>query len=238
MRLVGPKLTKVWTSRRKWLGNVVPMLFWFLPTAGGVFWIFRTGRIFGPGLWSVIAGQVIGWLALNYFGLYENGRIRRDSMRNLIHRRPPAPGPVVFVGCASTKHHSILDAHEDVGFLSFGTNELEFIGDERRMRLLREQISQVRLRPSVHSIVGLGCWISIEAFINGMPVRLLVEPRERDTLWGNLMLSGWLKKVIDDWRFGIQPQAAHRYTHRIESAPSLDDPAPTPELGPGNSPEV
>ena len=129
MRLVRPKLTKVWTSRRKWLGNLIPAIFWLVPTAVGVVLVQRTNVVFGPGLWLVLSGLVLGWLGLNYFGLFENGRIRRDSMRNLTHRRPPAPGPVVFVGCASHKHRSMLDAHEDVGFLAFGPEELEFIGD-------------------------------------------------------------------------------------------------------------
>jgi hypothetical protein len=206
---VGPKLTKVWTSRRKWLGNLIPILFWLLPTVGGVIWTFRSPKIVGPGIWLLLSGQVFGWIALNFFGLFENGRIRRDSMRNLTKRRPPAPGPVVFVGCASSKHHSVLDAHEDVGFLAFGPHELEFIGDDKRVRILREQITEVRFLPNVHTIVGLGRWISIEATINGLPVRLLLEPRERNTLFGNLMLSGWLRGVIQDWRKGMLPQPAH-----------------------------
>lgn len=221
MRLVRPKLTKVWTSRRKWLGNIVPILFWIAPTAGGVVWIARTNRMIGPGLWLLIAGQVVGWLALNFFGLFENGRIRRDSMRNLSLRRPPPPGPVIFVGCASQKHQSLLDAHEDVGFLSFGPNELEFIGDERRMRILREQITKVSFRPNVHTLVGLGRWICIEAMINGMPVRMMLEPRERNTLLGNLLLSGWLRKVIAEWRAGQLPPPEG--THDVAPADGSSD---------------
>jgi hypothetical protein len=185
------------------------MFFWIVPTVAGVLWVFQSGKITGPGLWVLVAGQVLGWIALNIFGLFENGRIRRDSMRNLALRRPPAPGPVIFVGCASTKHQSMLDAHEDVGFLSFGPQELEFIGDEKRMRILREQIQKVHFQANVHSIVGLGRWISIEATINGLPVRLLLEPRERNTMFGNLMLSGWLRKVIEDWKAGVLPEPAH-----------------------------
>jgi hypothetical protein len=206
---VGPKLTKVWTSRRKWLGNLVPIFFWLVPTVGGIVWIFLSGKILGSGLWLLLSGQVIGWIALNFFGLFENARIRRDSMRNLTLRRPPAPGPVIFVGCASSRHHSMLDAHEDVGFLAFGPYELEFIGDEKRMCILREQITGVRFLPNVHTIVALGRWISVEAIINGLPVRLLLEPRERNSMLGNLALSGWLKKTIEDWRAGVLPQPDH-----------------------------
>jgi hypothetical protein len=225
MRLVRPKLIKVWTSRRKWLGNVVPMLFWIAPTAGGLYWIIRTTVLIGPGLWVLIAGQIAGWLALNLFGLFENGRIRRDSMRNLAYRQPPAPGPVVFVGCASTRHHSLLDAHEDVGFLSFGKYELEFIGDDKRMRILREQVQRIHFLPNVHSIMGLGRWIAVEATIGGLPVRLLVEPREKDTMLGNLLISGWLKHVIDEWRAGHLPEPKNlRHAHEVLPPPTEPNP--------------
>lgn len=214
MRFVGPKLTKVWTPRRKWLGNLVPALFWLTPTAIGVAWVMRTNQVFGPGLWLVLAGLVLGWLGLNYFGLFENGRLRRDSIRNLSLRRPPPPGPVVFVGCASQKHRSLLDAHEDVGFLSMGPDELEFIGDSIRMRLLREQVMEVRFRVNVHTLVGLGRWVSVEGMIAGKHVRMLLEPRERDTMLGNFMLTGWLKKTLEDWREGaLPPPVEHESTH-------------------------
>jgi hypothetical protein len=201
------------------------MFFWLLPTSVGVAVVLQTNKIIGMGLWIVIGGQVLGWIALNYFGLYENGRIKRDSMRNLSLRHPAAPGPVIFVGCSSAKHHSLLDAHEDVGFLSFGREELEFIGDEKRMRITREQVTKIHFRPNVHSIVGLGRWIVVEAIINGLPVRLMLEPRERNTLMGNLMLSRWLEKVIVDWRAGIQPEPAHHAA--LDHAPELHPDVPT-----------
>jgi len=226
MRLVGPILTKVWTSRRKWLGNLVPMFFWLAPTAVGVYLVIQSTKMIGPGLWLVIGGQVVGWIALNLFGLFENGRIKRDSMRNLTLRRPPAPGPVIFVGCSSTRHHSLLDAHEDVGFLSFGPEELEFIGDDKRMRITREQIVKVHFSPNVHTIVGLGRWIVVEAMINGLPARLLLEPRERNTLLGNLLISKWLKGVIVDWRAGVLPEPAHHDAlgHAPEMHPDAEHP--------------
>lgn len=218
MRLVRPKLIKVWTSRRKWLGNLVPMLFWIAPTAGGIYLIIRTNVMVGAGLWILVGGQVAGWLALNLFGLFENGRIRRDSMRNLAHRQPPAPGPVVFVGCASTRHHSLLDAHEDVGFLSFGKHELEFIGDDKRMRILREQVQRIHYLPNVHTLVGLGRWIAVEATIGGLPVRLLIEPREKETMLGNLLISAWLKRAMQAWREGNLPDPKDlRYAHEVLS---------------------
>jgi hypothetical protein len=53
-----------------------------------------------------------------------------------------------------------------------------------------------------------------------MPVRLLVEPRERNTLLGNLALSSWLRKTILDWRAGILPQPDHR---AMKHAPEIQE---------------
>ncbi len=118
----------------------------------------------------------------------------------------------------------MLDAHEDVGFLAFGPYELEFIGDTKRVRFVREQITRVHFLPNVHTLLGLGRWIGIEAIINGMPVRLLVEPRERNTLLGNLALSSWLKKTIVDWRAGILPQPDHRAMQQAPQTQEEDQP--------------
>lgn len=219
---VGPSLPRVWTSRRKWLGNLVPLVFWLPPTAVGVILIYRTGAILGPGVWLVATGQAVGWLALNFFGLWDNGRMRRDSLRNLSHRTPPPPGPVVFVGCASTSHKSILDPHQDVGFLSFGEDVIEFIGEDRRMLLARSHVTRVRFRPSVHTCLGLGWWICIEGVVEGREVRMLLEPREKDTLLGNLFLSGWLKRLITIWHHGVVPTAYLRHLAEPAPAPPSD----------------
>jgi hypothetical protein len=158
--------------------------------------------VFSLGLWLLFVGQVVGWLALNYFGLHDNEKMHRDMKRIVEHRAPPPPGPVIFVGFASPRYHDILDAHQDIGFLSFGKDELEFIGDSQRVSLLRSQIIRVHFRPNIHSLLGLGRWIAIEGTISGRPVRMLVEPRERNTMLGNLMLGKWLKGMIDGWRKG------------------------------------
>lgn len=187
----------------------MPLLVWFPLTATGIVWIYLSGNIQGPGLWTLIAGQVLAWIALNYLGLYDNGHMRRDSMRNLALRRPPPPGPVLFVGCSTAKFHSIVDPHQDIGYLSFGPDELEFIGEDTRVRISRPQVTRVRFLPNIHSMLCLGRWISIEGLIEGQQVRLLIESREKDTLLGNLMMSGWLKKTITEWRAGKMPLSLH-----------------------------
>jgi hypothetical protein len=58
---------------------------------------------------------------------------------------------------------------------------------------------RVRFRANVHTVIGLGRWISIEGFADGKPIRLLIEPRERPQLLGNLRYSKRLAQRIRRW---------------------------------------
>ena len=109
------------------------------------------------------------------------------------------PKDAVFVGFCSPKYSGMLDAHEDVGFLCFYREGLTFIGESRIVELDRSAIKSVGFRPNAHSIIGLGRWISIEGTKNGTPLRMMVEPRERPTLLGNLLRSNGLLKRIRAW---------------------------------------
>lgn len=204
---------RVWTNRRKWLGNIIPGLFWLPLTGVGIYLLAISEEVFGLGLWFLVAAQVFGWLALNFFGLFENKKIREEMHRRAM-AAPSPPGPCVFVGFASPRYHDLLDAHQDVGFLSFGEDELEFIGETQRISLTREQVLEVHFRPNIHSLVGLGRWIAVEGQIDGRPIRLLVEPRERSTMLGNLRLGHWLRDLIDGWRLGKLPPAQEKQGSR------------------------
>ncbi|HRK20399.1 MAG TPA: hypothetical protein PLX06_01235, partial [Fimbriimonadaceae bacterium] len=60
-------------------------------------------------------------------------------------------------------------------------------------------LEAVRLRPNPHSWAFLGGWVSVEGKLEGEPVRMLLEPRERPTLWGNRRLRGAFKNRIEKW---------------------------------------
>lgn len=190
---------KVWTAKRRWLGNLVPALFWLPPTVTGAVWIVQKLEFLGPGLWLLVAGQVIGWIALNRFGLWENRRMRREWRRE----HPPELGddaPRFFVGMATPLFRSLLDAHEDVGDLILRPDKIEFVGERHHIHLLRKHVTTLRYLPNVHSSLGLGRWVAVEGTIEGRPIRLLVEPRERDTLLANRRYSRELSAAIRAWR--------------------------------------
>lgn len=189
-----PVATGVWTTGRKWLGNLVPFLVWLPFAAAGVGVVARDRAVTPLGLGLLALGTLAGWVALSLFGLWGNA-----SMRRLLQARLKPQGEAWFVGFASPKFTGMLDAHEDVGFLILGKDELTFEGDSRRVELPKDCVVRVGFRPNVHTAVGLGRWVSVEGVVKGQPVRMLLEPRERNTMMGNLRLSGRLRRDIEGW---------------------------------------
>ena len=197
MRLVAPT---VWTPRRKLLGNLIPALFWLPPALFGLYWVAAKSQFIGPGLWSLILSTVLGWLAVNQFGFFENNRMRNQLERILKTQERNLPQDSVFVGFATPKYSSVLDAHEDVGFLCFYGDHLNFVSERRSIELYKSDITEIRFRPNVHSVIFLGRWVSVEAVTGGKPIRLLIEPRERRTLLKNRLYSADLLKRLRKWK--------------------------------------
>ncbi|MFM9872119.1 MAG: hypothetical protein ACKVQS_01485, partial [Fimbriimonadaceae bacterium] len=56
-------------------------------------------------------------------------------------------------------------------------------------------ITNVRKRANIHSLLGLGGWVSVEAMVGEKAVRLQIEPRVKATHWGNSRLR---RKLIEE----------------------------------------
>jgi hypothetical protein len=181
MRLVR---RRIWTPRRQWLGNLIPASMSIPLVAAGSALILLTPST-GVGFVLATGGIVVGWAAINRFGLFENSKMRDEVEGLLRGARPRESAERVFVGLARPTFRSAVDPHEDVGFLLVHADRVEFFGESLRLVLARGQVHRVRFRPNVHSLLGLGRWVSIEGSVDGRPVRMLVEPRERETLLGN-----------------------------------------------------
>jgi hypothetical protein len=189
---------KVWTTRRKWIGNLLPTLF-FLPfVSWGVVWMFQKDEIYGRGLLLVAIGVLAGWVGLNLFGLLGNGFMKRELKRTLSARGVDFSDPHYFVGFATPRFSSILDAHEDLGYLFLRADALEFVGEEHELKIPRSEISKVRFRPNVHTWVGLGRWISIEGAHESARFRMNIEPREHNYLIGNLLISRSVRDALNE----------------------------------------
>lgn len=196
MRLV---TSTVWTNRRKWLGNLIPALFWLPPAVIGVYLIAFKNQLTGAGVWYLVASTVLGWAAVNVFGLFENSRMRRQLEHILQAKGTELGSERYFVGFATPSYSSMLDAHEDVGFLVIHKDRLQFLSESRSIELYKTEIHQIRYRPNVHSILLLGRWISAEGVSGGKPIRLLVEPREKKTLLGNRLFGPKIRAALTAW---------------------------------------
>lgn len=176
------------------MGNLVPLLGALPFGVVGLALAIQRQQMSGLPLWVFSLMPVAGWLLMNSLGLFENAKMRAELQRRL------SPRPQhVFVGVARPSFRGLLDPHEDVGFLVLGETALEFLGESLKIRIDRKSLNGVRFRPNVHSMVGLGRWVSVEGVLEGTPIRLLIEPRERRTLWGNRAFSKELKQRIEEW---------------------------------------
>ena len=190
--------TKIWTRQRRLMGNLIPFLFWLPPTAYGFVQILQKQDYLGEGLWWMLAGLFCGWLGVNLSGVQVNHHMEAELKKRLEFRRESLGAERWFVGFASPKFAGVLDAHEDVGFLVVDQDEIRFISDTRKIRVLRADVERVKFRPNVHTMLGLGGWISIEGQSGDVPFRLLVEPRVYGQMLMNFGLSRSIRKRLTE----------------------------------------
>lgn len=175
----------------------MPFLCWLPFAVAGLYLMARDRAVTPDGILLLGIGTVVGWFGISIFGFWGNA-----TMRRALEARIKDKGERWFVGFASPKFAGVLDAHEDVGFLIFGKDSLLFAGDSLRVEMPKDSVVRVRFRPNVHTVVGLGRWVCVEGVVKGQPVRMFIEPRERRTMLGNLLISKKLKREIETWSAG------------------------------------
>lgn len=141
----------------------------------------------------------IGWLSVNRYGLFQNECMQDELLKRFKQENITLPSDAVFVGFAGPNHVSLLDAHEDVGFICITESGIEFYGDTQRHQLNKNEIMGVRLRANVHTLLGLGRWISIEGKKDDVLVRMMIEPRAKRTLWRNRQLGNQMIQQLRAW---------------------------------------
>lgn len=196
--------TRVWTERRKALGNLVPAVFWAVPALIGLIVIVIQGNLLGPGLALLVFATLAGWAATGWFGFYQNAQMRQE-LAALLLARGETLDRAVFVGMATPRHSGILDAHEDVGFLVLKADRLRYVGENRTIEIFRNDIGRIRMRGNVHSLIGLGGWVAVEGMVQGSPIRVLFEPREHPTMFQNARSRRPLLQRLEEWRRLVGP---------------------------------
>ncbi len=193
-----PQERLLWTATRQLWGNLLPLI------------------VIGPGLalclneavskgltlwfWAFIAGTLVsGWLAVNFLGLTGNSSMKKALTEQYEEEHHHDRREKWFVGFARPSFQSYLDPHEDVGFLVLDSGRLLFLGESRKVELHRDQITGIGFRPNIHSWLGLGRWVTVDAVLDGKPGRLMIEPREKKTLIGNKKLGTEIHRALLDW---------------------------------------
>lgn len=195
-----PDPASPWTLSRKLAGNVIPLVLSFPPAVFGLREVLHKG--WTPwGIAGLVAFPIVGWLGVNWFGQPGNASMRAEMARRWHLEHAFDPTPKTFVGFAHPTFKNALDAHEDIGFLVQHSDRLEYFGSRFKYKIFRSQITGISLRPNAHSWLGLGQWIAVEAIVEGTPIRLLVEPRERRTMGGNRKLGReWVQDLVAWWK--------------------------------------
>lgn len=197
---------KVWTVQRKIMGNFVPALLSLPFAVVGFFVMLREGQLIGNGLYWFALWPVSAILFVNFLGLFQNGQMKRLMAKRLAGPLGEPKIAAWFVGFARPSFKDILDPHEDIGFLVLREDRIEFLGETIQVEIKREQVQRVRFLPNVHTIIGLGGWLTVDGNVDGTKVRLLVEPRERQTLLGNLLLNRRIRRRLQAWHNPPRPQ--------------------------------
>lgn len=196
-----PTPPKVWTTKSRLLGNLIPIVF-CAPFLVVSILLYRPDKPFSG--WPLFMGLflVVGWTTLALFGYWGNDRMRTAIGRRLDRAAPPSQGDHVqrfFVGMARPTYKNALDPHEDVGFLTLHEEKLEFFGDQITFEMPKATFSSVRFRMNPHTILGLGRWISLEGEKDGQKLRLYFESRENSILMGNWRPSGKIRTALQEW---------------------------------------
>jgi hypothetical protein len=182
------------------MGNLIPLLCMLPFAAFGVYHMLAWQSVTPIGVSFCVLALVVGWLAVNQFGFFGNQKLKQEIQLKVLAKAGRDASSGIFVGFARPSYMGLLDAHEDLGFLFLEEDGLEYLGELHHVSLSRADVLGVRYRANVHSTLGLGRWVSIEARHKGKPVRLLVEPREAKTLLGNRKSGTTLKREIEAWR--------------------------------------
>ena len=136
---------------------------------------------------------------MNFLGLYQNRVLKEELLILIRSLRGKPPEGRFFVGVATPKYTSLLDPHEDIGFLLLYLDRIEFLGDHLHFTIYKRNIAGIQFRMNPHTLVGLGRWIAIDGVMDEHPIRLQIELRESPTLMGNMRRSGAFKCILETW---------------------------------------
>lgn len=190
---------RIWSNSRKLWGNLIPLLLSLPFLLLGLRDLIPDLAIKTSTIVYLFLFVAIGYLATGIVGAWGNRSLSRQLRFRFKAQGIEVGEAAWFVGFARPAYRSMLDPHEDIGFLEFSQAGVEFRGEAVRVSVSQSDMKRVTLRPNIHTWLGFGGWVAFEGTVNGQPVRLLVEPRQSETLWGNAAARKELYRAAKRW---------------------------------------
>jgi hypothetical protein len=190
----------LWNWRRQLLGNIGPLAVGFPFQALGIFIMWRSNLLLGSGLAWFLAGTILSATSLNWLGTYGGHDLQLQFDVWYQAKVTHLPQTKFFAGFATSKYSSLLDPHEDIGYLYLTPTHIGFLGEKYEFQIENSAITSVRGRFNPHSLLGLGGFIKIEFKVEGKNSSVLFEARSERTLLQNKRegrkLNALIKKSI------------------------------------------
>lgn len=177
-------------------GNLIPVAITAPFLVFAIQEIVRVG-VTGKAIILAFSFLIVGWLAVNFLGLIGNRSLRRVIEMRFKDQYGYDQTEKWFVGFSRPGKVGLLDPHEDLGFLILRDDVLEFFGEQHQIAVPWALIQSASKRPNIHTWLGLGGWVAIEAQDGDRAMRLQIEPRVRATHFGNNRLRPVLIAAIE-----------------------------------------
>lgn len=185
----------IWNLRRKWLGNLVPLLF-CLPAFGSGIYFFEKGQTL-LGTVALLMAFPLGFWGVSAFGFFENEKMKGELRALLANENRRPSSTAWFVGYSNSSFFSLLDAHQYVAFLDLTSTELVLAEQNHTQRIPFTQVTTTREAFGVHTFLGVGRWCVLEYKTDtGALVRIKIESRENPQMFPNQKLTRRLASLI------------------------------------------
>lgn len=157
------------------MGNLVPL-------AAG---IIAAGSLASFGfLYASFGFLLVSWIGIDRAGFFQNRQIRKE-----LQDRTGKDG--ILIGFVADIPAGPLDAHSELGLLKIDENGLTIFTEDRTLSFPKPIKTDRKF--NVHALIGLGGWIRL-TFTDSR--HLLIESRERDTMWRSKMHTSELFKTL------------------------------------------
>ncbi len=191
-----------WNLRAKLVGNLLPLLLGAPFFIYGVILARQTHVLIGKDLIFLAIGVLLPTLFLNWLAMVGNKSIKTSfyARHSRAFHKPDALDSF-FCGMAWPEFSSLLDPHQDVGYLTLDKGEVHYFGEQFRFQIEIKDISSIRWKKNPHSFLGLGGFLAITWSDQGKTEVVFLESRNESNLLANKKKTKqFMSKALDQLR--------------------------------------